>query len=127
MPDRGNHARRGRRNSCARSGSCRSRIVHRRFAPCHVAVGHLLPHIPLLLALLKLPLGALTAVIGILLIHGGFVPGLTALDTPAQIAAWAVVFGAAQQAVSQLLDNQAGRLEHRAVHNPQSRNQRASA
>jgi hypothetical protein len=76
-------------------------------------------HVPLLLAILKLPLGALTAVIGLLLIHGGFVPGLSALDSPEQITAWALVFGAAQQAVSQLLDTQARRMEQRAVQSPE--------
>ena len=49
------------------------------------------------LALLKLPLGALTAVLGLLLMSGGFVPGLSALDSSAQILAWALVFGFSQQ------------------------------
>jgi hypothetical protein len=40
------------------------------------------------LALLKVPLGALTAVLGLLLMSGGFVPGLSALDSSAQILAW---------------------------------------
>ena len=37
--------------------------------------------VPLALALLKLPTGALTAVAGIILLGGGFVPGLSELDT----------------------------------------------
>ena len=49
--------------------------------------------LPVASAVLKLPSGALTAVIGLLLMRGGFVPGLSALDTSAQILAWAVVFG----------------------------------
>jgi len=63
--------------------------------------------LPVALALLKLPTGALTAVIGLLLMRGGFVPGLSALDSSAQIVAWAIVFGYAQQAVTHLIDNQA--------------------
>jgi hypothetical protein len=63
--------------------------------------------LPVALALLKLPTGALTAVIGLLLMRGGFVPGLSALDSSAQIIAWAIVFGYAQQIVTGLIDNQA--------------------
>jgi hypothetical protein len=63
--------------------------------------------LPVALAMLKLPTGALTAVIGLLLMRGGFVPGLSALDSSAQIIAWAIVFGYAQQAVTGLIDNQA--------------------
>jgi hypothetical protein len=43
------------------------------------------PDLPVLLALLKLPMGAIIAFLGILLVRGGFIPGLSALDTPAQI------------------------------------------
>jgi hypothetical protein len=60
------------------------------------------------LALFKLPLGALTAIGGILLIHGRFVPGLSQLDTQPQILAYAFVFGFAQIAVTRLIDRQAG-------------------
>jgi hypothetical protein len=60
--------------------------------------------IPLALALLKLPTGALTAVLGLLLMRGDFIPGLSALDTSAQIVAWAVVFGYAQQLFTRLVD-----------------------
>jgi hypothetical protein len=63
--------------------------------------------VPLALALLKLPTGALTAVLGLLLMRGGFVPGLSALDTSAQILAWALVFGYAQQLLTGLVDRQA--------------------
>ncbi|MHC9297463.1 hypothetical protein ACRCUN_33815 [Mycobacterium sp. LTG2003] len=62
--------------------------------------------IPVALAALKLPTGALTAVLGILLMRGQFVPGLNALDTPAQIIAWALVFGYAQQIFTRLIDQQ---------------------
>jgi hypothetical protein len=63
--------------------------------------------LPLALALLKLPTGALTALLGLLLMRGGFVPGLSALDTSAQIVAWALVFGYAQQLFTRLVDSQA--------------------
>ncbi|HSP81218.1 MAG TPA: hypothetical protein VLQ93_22055, partial [Myxococcaceae bacterium] len=67
--------------------------------------GTVLPYsIPLALALLKLPTGALTAVLGLLLMRGEFVPGLSALDSSAQIIAWAVVFGYAQQLFTRLVD-----------------------
>jgi hypothetical protein len=63
--------------------------------------------LPVALAVLKLPTGALTAFLGLLLMRGGFVPGLSALDTSAQILAWALVFGYAQQAFTRLVDQQA--------------------
>jgi hypothetical protein len=63
--------------------------------------------VPVALAVLKLPSGALTAVLGLVLMRGGFVPGLSALDTSAQILAWAVIFGYAQQLFTRLIDNQA--------------------
>jgi len=55
---------------------------------------------------LKLPVGAITAFLGLLLIRGEFVPGLSALDTPGQILAWALVFGYAQQLFTRLVDQQ---------------------
>lgn len=64
-------------------------------------------NLPVALALLKLPTGALTAVLGLLLMRGEFVPGLTALDSSSQIIAWAVIFGYAQQLFTKLVDNQA--------------------
>jgi len=56
---------------------------------------------------LKLPAGALSAFIGITLIRGEFVPGLTQLDTGAQILAWSAIFGASQLAVTRLVDKKA--------------------
>jgi hypothetical protein len=67
-------------------------------------------NVPLALALLKLPLGALTAVLGLLLMAAGFVPGLTALDTSAQILGWAIVFGYAQHFITRLIDQRAASL-----------------
>jgi hypothetical protein len=63
--------------------------------------------LPVAVAVLKLPSGALTAVIGLLLMRGGFVPGLSALDSSAQIIAWAIVFGYSQQLLTRLVDRQA--------------------
>lgn len=54
-------------------------------------------HLPVALAVLKLSTGAITAFLGLLLMRGEFVPGLSALDTSAQILAWARVFGYTQQ------------------------------
>jgi hypothetical protein len=63
-------------------------------------------HLPVALAVLKLPTGAITAFLGLLLMRGQFVPGLSALDTSAQILAWALVFGYAQQLFTHLVDRQ---------------------
>ena len=63
--------------------------------------------VPIALALLKLPTGAVTAFLGLLLMRGGFVPGLSALDTSAQILAWAIIFGYAQQLFTRLVDEKA--------------------
>ena len=63
--------------------------------------------VPVVLNVLKLPTGALTAVLGLLLMRGGFVPGLTALDNTPQVLAWAVVFGASQQLFTGMVDRQA--------------------
>lgn len=62
--------------------------------------------LPIVLGILKLPAGAVSAVLGLLLIQGRFIPGLSNLDTSAQIIAWAAVFGAAQQAITRLVDQQ---------------------
>jgi hypothetical protein len=62
--------------------------------------------LPVALAALKLPTGAVTAFLGLLLMRGQFVPGLSALDTSAQILAWALVFGYAQQLFTRMVDQQ---------------------
>ncbi|MBN9618916.1 MAG: hypothetical protein J0H43_04190 [Actinobacteria bacterium] len=62
--------------------------------------------VPLASLILKLPTGALTALLGLLLIRAGFASTITA-TTQAQVAAWAVVFGAAQQLFMQFVDKQA--------------------
>lgn len=62
--------------------------------------------VPVVAALFKVPTGALTAVFGLLLIRGQFAPGITLTSTP-EIVAWALLFGAAQQAFTILIDRQA--------------------
>ncbi|MFI0481418.1 hypothetical protein [Actinomadura sp. 9N215] len=62
--------------------------------------------IPVALAMLKLPTGALTAVLGLLLMRGSFIPGLNALDSSAQIIAWAVVLGYSQELFTKFVDRQ---------------------
>jgi cell division septation protein DedD len=66
--------------------------------------------IPLVLSILKLPLGALTAFIGVLAIRAGLVPGLSALDSPAEILVYAVILGYAQQIATGVLDRRASSL-----------------
>jgi hypothetical protein len=66
--------------------------------------------VPLALAVRKLPTGAVTAVVGLLLMRADFVPGLSALDSSAQILGWAVVFGIAQQLVTRFADSQASSM-----------------
>lgn len=77
--------------------------------------------VPVALAVLKLPTGALTAVLGLLLMRGQFVPGLSNLDTSAQIVAWAVVFGYAQQLFTRLVDER-GQAVLQAVGGPENHN-----
>jgi hypothetical protein len=66
--------------------------------------------VPVALAILKIPLGALTALLALVAIQGKFVPGLSVLDSQGQILAYALIFGFAQQALSRLLDRQAQTL-----------------
>ena len=63
--------------------------------------------LPTALALLKLPTGALTAVLGLILMRGEFVPGLSALDTSGQIISWAVLLGYSQQLLTRFVDQRA--------------------
>ncbi|SNY69581.1 hypothetical protein [Paractinoplanes atraurantiacus] len=62
------------------------------------------------LAVLKVPAGALSAIIGILLLSGGFVPGLTNLDNQRQILAYALLLGIAQQLVTRVADDRAQQI-----------------
>lgn len=64
-------------------------------------------NVPQALAWLKLPLGALSAVGGLIVVRGEFVPGLTDLDSSDQVLAYAFAFGVAQQLLIGLVDKQA--------------------
>lgn len=63
--------------------------------------------LPIALALLKLPTGALTAILGLILMRGEFVPGLSALDSSGQIVSWAVILGYSQQLLTRFVDQRA--------------------
>jgi hypothetical protein len=63
--------------------------------------------VPVALAVLKLPLGALTAILGLIAIRAAFIPGLSALDSQAQILAYALILGFAQQTFTGMLDKRA--------------------
>jgi hypothetical protein len=66
--------------------------------------------VPIGLALLKVPLGAFTAILGLVAIRGDFVPGLSSLDSQQQILAYALVLGYAQQVFTYSLDRRAQSL-----------------
>lgn len=66
--------------------------------------------VPMSLLILRIPIGALSAILGLVLIHGEFIPGLSALDNGAQIAAWAVAFGIGQESLTRLLDKKGNLL-----------------
>jgi hypothetical protein len=63
--------------------------------------------VPQALAWLKLPLGALSAIGGLMVIRGEFVPGLSNLDSSDQILAYAFALGVAQQLLVGMIDRQA--------------------
>ncbi|RST19572.1 hypothetical protein E2C00_00785 [Streptomyces sp. WAC05374] len=66
--------------------------------------------VPMGLLLLRVPIGALSALLGVVLIHGDFIPGLTALDRRGQIAAWAIAFGIGQETLTRMLDKRGNAL-----------------
>lgn len=66
--------------------------------------------VPVALAMLKVPLGAFTAMLAVVAIQGDFVPGLSVLDSQEQILAYALIFGFAQQLLTRLLDQRAQTL-----------------
>lgn len=63
--------------------------------------------VPVALATLKVPLGAFTAIVGLIAIQGDFIPGLSVLDSQEQILAYALLLGVAQQVFTRLLDRRA--------------------
>jgi hypothetical protein len=62
--------------------------------------------VPLVLALLKCPAGALTAILGIVLLRAALTGDAFGTDTPTGLLAWAVIFGASQQLLTRLADLQ---------------------
>lgn len=63
--------------------------------------------IPIALSIHKLPAGALTAIIGLILVHGEFIPGLSELDSQGQILAYAILLGFAQHLATRFIDQKA--------------------
>jgi hypothetical protein len=66
--------------------------------------------VPVALAFLKVPLGAFTAILGLVAIQGEFIPGLSSLDSQQQILAYALLLGFAQQVFTHSLDVRAQSL-----------------
>lgn len=62
--------------------------------------------VPLALAALKIPTGALTAVLGLLLLRAGLAGTTFAPTSSAGLLGWAVVLGLAQEVVTRLADRQ---------------------
>jgi len=58
---------------------------------------------------LKLPAGAIIALFGVLIFQAGVVTTIK-IATPTQLAAHALIFGLAQEAVTNMVDKEAGRL-----------------
>jgi hypothetical protein len=65
--------------------------------------------VPLMSLLLKLPTGALTALLGLLLLRAGFGPTVSVLNQ-GQVIGYAVLFGAAQPLFLQFVDKRVQRL-----------------
>ena len=66
--------------------------------------------VPVALAWLKVPLGAFTAILGVLAISASFVPGLSVLDSQAQILTYALLLAYGQQAFTGVLERRAQSL-----------------
>jgi hypothetical protein len=67
--------------------------------------------------LLKVPAGVATAIVGLLILNSGFVPGFAGLSSQTSILVWAMVFGYAQQVVTRFVDQRANTLLHAASPN----------
>ncbi|GAB3664599.1 hypothetical protein GCM10027589_28760 [Actinocorallia lasiicapitis] len=67
------------------------------------------------LFLLKLPIGAATAVAGLWALNSNFVPGVASIDSRPAMFFWAVVLGYGQQLLTRILDNRAATLDEPAV------------
>ncbi|MFF0310975.1 hypothetical protein ACFYSC_26400 [Streptosporangium sp. NPDC004379] len=60
--------------------------------------------------LLKAPAGVATAVLGLLILNSGFVPGFAGLGSQPAILVWAMAFGYGQQIVTRFVDQRADTL-----------------
>ncbi len=63
------------------------------------------------LGLLRIPFGAVVAVVGVMVLQARIVTGFDGLDTQQEIAVYALVFGFAQEVVTRLLENRAMALQ----------------
>jgi hypothetical protein len=81
-------------------------FVARRSPPTSVPVSS----IRVAQAVLKAAVGMLSAVVGLLLLRAGAVPGFTQIDTRSQVLGYAIVFGAAQQLVTRIIDDRSNTL-----------------
>ena len=61
-------------------------------------------------ALLKAATGMLTAILGLLFLRAGVVPGFTNIDTQSQILVYAIVLGASQELITRLVDRRSNDL-----------------
>jgi hypothetical protein len=64
-------------------------------------------------AALKVPVGALTAVVGMLLVQSGSF-GIGPVTTKGDFVAWAFVFGASQELITRLVDQKAAEVAKKA-------------
>lgn len=83
---------------------------------------HAVPLLPFTCAALKLPTGALCAVLGLTLMRGDFLPGVGGLDNRSQIIAWALLFGCAQQLLTRQVDSTVHQVVEGATKPPASLN-----
>jgi hypothetical protein len=67
-------------------------------------------------ALVKAATGSVTALLGLILLRAGVVPGVTSLDTHSKIMAYAIVFGSAQQLLTKMVDATAESVQASASH-----------
>jgi hypothetical protein len=60
--------------------------------------------------LLKVATGMLTAILGLLFLRAGVIPGFTQIDTQSQILVYAIVFGASQELITSIVDRRSNDL-----------------
>ncbi|MFJ1809069.1 MULTISPECIES: hypothetical protein [unclassified Streptomyces] len=71
--------------------------------------------LPFTCTVLKIPMGALCAILGLMLMEADFIPGFGGLNQRSEIIAWAAIFGCCQEFVTGNLDRQAQRITEKAV------------